>query len=240
MSSVDPTLELETNELQAQSVTSGPTETAVSQVSGPEAEEATAAPAVGATDAVDQVVAERRRSEDIEGDALEAGRDVAQVVVSVGTDHHRFDRLIGWMDEWRRANLGVTVLIQRGTSARSEMGGCHELIPHADLLQRFAEATAVVSHGGPSTVMDARMSGRFPIVMARNPAYEEHVDDHQMRFADHLKKHGVADVVDTKQGLFDALDRAMTNPDAYTVPVTDAAAEGIHEFGRLVDGLMGA
>lgn len=239
MSSVDPTLELETSELQAQSA-AGQQETAAAEASGTEVAEALAPPAVAATDTVDQVVAERRRSEDVEGDVIEAGRDVAQVVVSVGTDHHRFDRLIGWMDEWRRANLGVTVLIQRGTSAPSELGGCHELIPHADLLRRFAEATAVVSHGGPSTVMDARMSGRFPIVMARNPAYEEHVDDHQMRFADHLKKHGVADVVDTKQGLFDALERAMTNPDAYTVPVSDAAAEGIHEFGRLVDGLMGA
>ncbi len=216
MSSIDPTLELETKNLQPGLTPGGQSS--------------------------DAPMGDRqRRLDDITDDsAVDAGQDLAQVVVSVGTDHHRFDRLIGWMDEWRRSNPGVTVLIQRGTSIASELGGCHELIPHAELLDRFSAATAVVSHGGPSTVMDARMSGRFPIVMARNPAYEEHVDDHQMRFADHLKKHGVADVVDTKDGLFDALDRALTNPDAYTIPISDEAADGIYSFGRLVDGLMGA
>lgn len=209
MSSVDPTLELDTTSLRA--------DDAVAEAPLRRSEDAVSDPQAGTGD----------------------GLDLAQVVVSVGTDHHRFDRLIGWMDEWRDANPGVTVLIQRGTSAPSRLGGCHELIPHAELLARFAAATAVVSHGGPSTVMDARMSGRFPIVMARNPVHEEHVDDHQMRFADHLRKHGVADVVDTKEDLFDALDRALTNPSAYTVPISDDAAEGIHEFGRLVDGLMG-
>ncbi len=220
MSSVDPTLELETEALQ------------------PDAKRSPNPSLTTANAAIDE---RQRRSDDVVGESGGApSEDLAQVVVSVGTDHHRFDRLIGWVDEWRQANPGVTVLIQRGTSVQSQLGGCHELIPHAELLQHFANATAVVSHGGPSTVMDARMSGRFPIVMARNPAYEEHVDDHQMRFADHLKKHGVADVVDTKDGLFDALERALTNPDAYTIPISDEAADGINEFGRLVDGLMGS
>lgn len=188
--------------------------------------------------AIDEDRALRRRSDDLETAPEAAPFDLKQVVVSVGTDHHRFDRLIQWMDEWREANPGITVLIQRGTSVACRRGDCHELIPHAELLQRFAAASAVVSHGGPSTVMDARMSGRFPIVMARNPAFEEHVDDHQMRFAEHLAKHGVADVVDTKDGLFEALGRAVTNPAAYAIATTDEAADGIYEFGRLVDGLL--
>ncbi len=165
-------------------------------------------------------------------------RSSAEVVVSVGTDHHRFDRLIGWIDEWRDLNPEVVAVVQAGTSAPSRHHS-RELIPHGELLELFRGAKVVVSHGGPSTVMDARLSGRLPIVVARNPAHHEHVDDHQMRFAEHLALHGVAVVVDDREDLFAAMDRAMAEPDAFAVTADHANAAGVVSFARAVDRLIG-
>lgn len=162
------------------------------------------------------------------------------VVVAVGTDHHPFDRMIRWIDSWSTAHPEVTVLVQRGTSAPAEACPSVELLPHPDLCERFARAVAVVSHGGPSTVMDARMAGRLPIVMARNPEFGEHVDDHQMRFAAHLDRHQLATVVDDEQGLHEALDAALASPDAYSVPIDASAITGVVEFGRVLDQLLGS
>lgn len=163
----------------------------------------------------------------------------ADVVVSVGTDHHPFDRLISWMDQWRELHPDVTVVIQRGTSAPSQRGDCRQLIPHGDLCEMFARASAVVSHGGPSTVMDARMAGRVPIVVARDPEFGEHVDGHQLRFANHLVRNEIAVVVETMGGLFAAIDRALARPREFTVNVGTEAAEGVNRFGSVVDALLG-
>lgn len=165
-------------------------------------------------------------------------RSTADVVVSVGTDHHRFDRLIAWIDEWRDLHPDVVVVVQSGTSSPSRHDS-RELIPHGELLGLFRGASVVVSHGGPSTVMDARMAGRLPIVVARNPAHQEHVDEHQMRFAEHLARHGMAVVVDNRDDLFAVMDRAVAEPEAFTVTADHDTAVGVTAFGRAVDQLIG-
>ncbi len=173
----------------------------------------------------------RERSEEL-------SRSSVDIVVSVGTDHHRFDRLIGWVDEWCDEHPEATVVIQRGASKQSRHGRCRELFPHDELCDMFAQATAVVSHGGPSTVMDARGAGRFPIVVARDPERGEHVDQHQLRFAEHLARHHVAEVVATKEGLFEAIDRALANPADFAVAVGRGASDGVLRFASVIDDLL--
>lgn len=160
------------------------------------------------------------------------------VIVAVGTDHHPFDRMIRWIDTWAAKHPDIDVLVQRGTSEPTAVCRSVDLLPHPELCENFARARAVVSHGGPSTVMDARMAGRLPIVMARNPEFAEHVDDHQMRFADHLERHELASVVSDEQALHDALDAALADPDDYTVPIDASSITGVVEFGRVMDQLL--
>lgn len=163
----------------------------------------------------------------------------ATVIVAVGTDHHPFDRMVAWIDTWAAAHPDTRVLVQRGTSAPTAKCESVELLPHPELCDRFAKAVAVVSHGGPSTVMDARMAGRLPIVVARNPQFSEHVDDHQMRFAEHLRRHELARVIDTEAEFHETLDEAIADPDGFTVPIDATAITGVIEFGRVMDRLLG-
>ncbi|MGI9612009.1 MAG: glycosyltransferase [Acidimicrobiales bacterium] len=160
------------------------------------------------------------------------------VVVSVGTDHHRFDRLVGWMDAWAVSNRSVRVIVQRGTAASTTAAESQPLVPHGELCALFREATAVVTHGGPSTVMDARAAGRLPIVVPRDPELGEHVDDHQLAFAEHLRRHGLAIVVENVGELDDAIRRAIDSPDAAKVSADVENAAGIAGFSRVLDELL--
>jgi UDP-N-acetylglucosamine transferase subunit ALG13 len=162
-----------------------------------------------------------------------------EVVVAVGTDHHPFDRLVGWVDEWAAANPRVSVLVQRGTSAPTGHCPSVDLVPHGELCQHFADSVVVVSHGGPSTVMDARMVGRLPVVVARDPDLGEHVDDHQQRFARHLDRHGLARVANDRDSLHRWLDEALDHPERFAVPLDAAAIRGVTEFGSRLDELLG-
>lgn len=164
----------------------------------------------------------------------------ARVVVSVGTDHHPFDRLMGWIERWSSRHPDVAVVVQRGTSAPPAHLESHDLIGHAELCELFASADVVVSHGGPSTVMDARMAGRLPIVVPRDPQLGEHVDGHQLRFADHLDRHGLARLAATEAEFARALDQAVTGPTMFRIERDVAEAPpGVIRFAAVVDDVLG-
>ncbi len=163
------------------------------------------------------------------------------VVVCVGTDHHPFDRVVGWVDRWAASDTGrsARVVIQHGTASPPDHAEGRELIPHAELSDLFSLAAAVVSHGGPSTVMDARMVGSVPIVVPRNPAHGEHVDDHQMRFGRHLDKHGLATLASSERELHDLLDGAVADPERHRLEVgPEKLSPGVLRFATLVDHLL--
>ncbi|MEM9133335.1 MAG: glycosyltransferase [Actinomycetota bacterium] len=161
------------------------------------------------------------------------------VVVSVGTDHHPFDRLVSAMDTWAAANPEVDVVIQRGTAEATSHAPSHDLIPHNELCRLFGSALAVVVHGGPSTIMDARAAGRVPIVLPRNPDFGEHVDDHQLRFGRHLQTHSLARLAGDVDEVGSLLIEALVDPDDFCVDVDGGVSPGIVAFGRVVDDLLG-
>lgn len=161
------------------------------------------------------------------------------VVVSVGTDHHPFDRLVGCMDRWAAEHPTARVVIQRGSAAETQHAESHTMIPHAELLELFEAASAVVTHGGPSTIMDVRAVGHSPIVFPRNPAHGEHVDNHQLRFGQHLARHQMAAIVYESHELTAAVNEALIAPERYRIDTETEPAAGVVAFGRVVDELLG-
>jgi UDP-N-acetylglucosamine transferase subunit ALG13 len=161
------------------------------------------------------------------------------VVVSVGTDHHRFDRLVAWMDNWAARNPSWRVVIQRGGAPETQHCESHPLIPYEELCALFGAATVVVSHGGPSTVMDARAAGRLPVVVPRDPVHGEHVDDHQVRFGQHLARHGLATVATRQAELEAAIEAVIASPGRYQLSGELRTLPGVVAFGRVIDELIG-
>ena len=135
---------------------------------------------------------------------------IERLFVTVGTDYHRFDRLIWWLDEWLAGapEVGHTI-VQRGTSAESENAESLEYLQRAQLIDEFRSASVVVCHGGPATIMECRKNGSVPIVVPREERYDEHVNDHQVDFCERLAAHGDIQLARTKDEFFRLLDLAV-------------------------------
>ena len=160
------------------------------------------------------------------------------IFVSVGTDHHPFDRLVGWASEWAEHHPEDEVFVQYGTSSTPTAGDGTDLLDRTSMLARVAAADVVVVSCGPGGVMDVRAAGRLPIVVARREPLGEHVDDHQLAFARHLETNGLARTIEDGPGFTAVVDEARRHPDRFRVEFVDDQPSGIAEFGRLADRLV--
>ena len=161
------------------------------------------------------------------------------VLVTVGTDHHPFDRLVEWADAWADRHPDVEVFVQHGTARAPAVADGAPLVPPTELSRRLADATAVVIHGGLSSIMEARAAGFVPLVVARDPARGEHVDSHQQVFTAHQERLGRIRLLRSAEEFQAALDEAVADPTV--VRRTDDAGDvtaAVAQVGRLVEDLV--
>jgi UDP-N-acetylglucosamine transferase subunit ALG13 len=131
------------------------------------------------------------------------------VLATVGTDHHPFDRFINWIDAWHADHNDVDVFVQYGTCNQTPVSPGSQWVEGHELAAMMARADAIVCHGGPSTIIEARTNGTVPVVLPRNPALGEHVDGHQMRFADFMAEQDNILLARTKDDLATHLGRVL-------------------------------
>ncbi len=155
------------------------------------------------------------------------------VVISVGTDHHPFDRVLEWAACAQR-QLGVHFVAQRGATAPHCGIESFEYIPAPELEARMRAADAVVCHGGPGTIGLCRSAGQRPIVVPRDPSLGEHVDDHQIRWTAKLAEQGEIDLVKSCDALIELLRVERPRIPDNTVDV----AQSVKTFGALADALL--
>ncbi|MGB4747033.1 MAG: glycosyltransferase [Candidatus Microthrix parvicella] len=170
-----------------------------------------------------------------------AGSHPALVVVTVGTDSHRFGRLVTWAGRWADDHADdAQVVIQRGTAPHP--GGvayCPEALDIDELLELMSRADAVVCAAGPGTVMDALRAGVKPLVVPRNDEMGEHVDGHQVAFAKVLVERGVTLGANTESELRAQLDRVMVQPGWCSVtPLSSAPTPGGIRISAALEALM--
>ncbi len=146
--------------------------------------------------------------------ALEPSRPL--VVVTAGTDVHRFERLVDWVEHWLTTPVaaGVQVVVQHGTSRAPNGPDCLtvELLPLPVLLELMQRATVVVAQGGPGGILDARACGKLPLVVPRHHGLGEHVDNHQVAFTTRLATEGYILLADSEQKFGELLESALANP----------------------------
>ena len=160
------------------------------------------------------------------------------VFVTVGTDHHPFDRLVDACETWASAR-DVGCFIQTGTSREVVTAGGAPYLPYPSMADAMTRAVAVVSHGGPATIMLARQSGQIPIVMPRDPVRGEHVDGHQQEFSRWMAARDQVVLVETADELTARLDKAVADPSTYRIGAdSDPTRAAVTAFGTLVDDLI--
>lgn len=164
---------------------------------------------------------------------------VPMVLVTLGTDHHPFDRLVAWSERWAAAHPDVRVVVQYGSS-RSPIGlEGYGRISHSDLQDLMARADVVVAHGGGGSITQCWEIGKLPIVVARTAALDEHVDDHQVVFADRLAQMGSI-VYATSYSEFDAAINEQLLAGADRSPLIDGrrSVETARSIGAMIESLV--
>ena len=133
------------------------------------------------------------------------------IFVTVGTHEQPFDRLIKAIDALAREGvLEESVLAQIGYCTY-EPTCCDwkRFMPALVMRDCMETADIVITHGGPSSFVEAMVAGKVPIVAPRYKEFGEHVNDHQEAFvrlvADRLG--GIIPVYDTAN-LGDAIKEA--------------------------------
>jgi UDP-N-acetylglucosamine--N-acetylmuramyl-(pentapeptide) pyrophosphoryl-undecaprenol N-acetylglucosamine transferase len=109
-----------------------------------------------------------------------------KAVVTVGASetygfNRLFETLVGQFPSH------TEVLWQTGCSDVGHLGiDAHRQIPARELDAAMKSADVVVAHAGVGSALSALESGRMPILVPREQAHGEHVDDHQFAIAEEL------------------------------------------------------
>lgn len=112
------------------------------------------------------------------------------IFVTVGTHEQPFDRLVQEIDRLKGEGLiEDEVMIQTGYCTY-EPEYCHwkKLLPYEKMWEYVQKADIVITHGGPSSFMMPLQMGKIPIVVPRQKKFGEHVNDHQVEFANAVKE----------------------------------------------------
>jgi UDP-N-acetylglucosamine transferase subunit ALG13 len=167
------------------------------------------------------------------------------ILVILGTDHHRFGRLVGWLDTYleQPGNEWLQALVQLGTTAPPRRAEGVGIIGWTELQQLMREATAVVSHGGPATMLEVRRQGHKPIVVPRDPLLGEHIDQHQQEFSRRMGALGLITLCEEQAAFEAALTAVLRDPAAHQVSPEEnlrdslQVATAVNTAGRIIDDL---
>lgn len=112
------------------------------------------------------------------------------IFVTVGTHEQQFNRLIKKIDDLiENKCINEEVIIQSGFSTYvAKNCRCEKVIPYKDMINNIKKARIVITHGGPATFIMPLQVCKIPVVVPRQKQFGEHVNNHQLDFAELVKE----------------------------------------------------
>ncbi len=113
------------------------------------------------------------------------------IFVTVGTHEQQFDRLVRAVDELvADGTVTESVFIQTGyCDYTPKYAEWSKFISASEMRRRMKDADVVITHGGPSSFVEAMIVGKVPVVVPRRSKFGEHVNDHQKDFVQKVVKY---------------------------------------------------
>lgn len=162
-----------------------------------------------------------------------------KVMVTIGTDHHPFHRLITWFDEWAASvdTFQIDAVVQRGQTPAGTMPSV-EYLGFNELVAALSEADIVVTHGGPGSIVECRRSGKLPLVVARDPQLGEHVDNHQQLFCERMAAAGQILLARDQTEFSTLMDQLAEHPQMLPPQSQEHVDATVRRIGQIVDRLV--
>ncbi|MGK4036773.1 glycosyltransferase [Lactobacillus crispatus] len=106
------------------------------------------------------------------------------IFVTVGTHEQPFNRLIKKVDDLvADGSIKDEVIMQTGFSTyKPEHCKWQKMMSYDEMQQNLKDARIVITHGGPSSFIEALQFEKIPIVVPRQEKFHEHVNNHQVEF----------------------------------------------------------
>lgn len=111
------------------------------------------------------------------------------IFINVGTHEQGMDRLFIELDRLiENGSIKEEVFAQIGYSSYLPKHYKYkDMIGYDEMDEWVRNANIVITHGGPGSIFHPLQYGKIPIVVPRNPEFNEHVDDHQILFTKRLE-----------------------------------------------------
>jgi UDP-N-acetylglucosamine transferase subunit ALG13 len=155
------------------------------------------------------------------------------IFVTVGTHEQPFDRLIKAVDE---LPIDEEIVIQYGYSKYLPKRPNCVFKPFFsnELMNQYSkDARIVITHGGPGSIFTALIYGKKPIIVPRQKKFNEHVNDHQVKFSEFMQKKGKGITVLDISELYDKIKTYSDEKISY-VPKT---GEFVKKLQKEIDNL---
>lgn len=112
------------------------------------------------------------------------------IFVTVGTHEQPFNRLIKKIDDIAGSGkIKDKVIVQYGFSTYNAKNcEMHKMMTFEEMKRMFKDARIVITHGGPSSFVEALQAGKVPIVVPRQASFHEHINNHQVEFVKLVSK----------------------------------------------------
>lgn len=114
------------------------------------------------------------------------------IFVTVGTHEQGFERLVKEVDLLvKNKVIKEPVFIQKGyTEYIPKNCEYKDMITADEMIYYTEKAKIIITHGGPGSIMLPFRFGKTPIVVPRRKEFNEHVDNHQVKFTQKLEESG--------------------------------------------------
>ena len=112
------------------------------------------------------------------------------IFVTVGTHEQGMDRLFIEIDRLIEEGVIIEkVFAQIGyTNYEPKNFEYKKLIGYDEVDNLVRKSDIIITHGGPGSIFHPLQYDKIPIVVPRNPKYNEHVDNHQILFTKRLEQ----------------------------------------------------
>lgn len=157
------------------------------------------------------------------------------IFVIMGMEIHPFDRLAKAVDDLARTNaVGEEMFLQLGSCtyvpqhARSQ-----KFLSFGEVCENVQKASVVITHAGAGSTLVCLQNGKHPIMVPRRSRWGEHVDEHQVPFAEKFGQSGLATVVDDVSDLARAIETVRKkSPQASTIGGATELTSWLEGFWR--------
>ena len=159
------------------------------------------------------------------------------IFVTVGTHEQPFNRLIKKVDDLvADGAIQEKVVMQTGFSTyKPKHCEAHKMMSFDEMQQNLKDARIVITHGGPSSFIEALQFGKVPIVVPRQEKYHEHVNNHQVDFTKLI-----AERMDNIIPVYniDDLKRVVDNYNQITMTKNSSESSNNKSFNKKVESIV--